>query len=83
MRYTIERRYIEIETLEEALLGIPKLPPREALVIILWCGLHGGTPWTMRQLAERFRLSRQQIQLLKDQAVKRLRTRARIYEPRG
>ena len=79
----IEQRCIEIETLNEILPEILRLPPVEALVIILWCGLHGGKPWTIRQLAKRLAVSRGEIQNFKAQALERLRAKARIYEPRG
>jgi DNA-directed RNA polymerase sigma subunit (sigma70/sigma32) len=79
----VEELYVEAETLDELLFEIPRLPPMEALVLYLWCGLHGGDMWTMQRIAECAGLSRQQIQNYKDQAIMRLRVRARVYEPRS
>ena len=71
----IEQWCIETETLDGVLLAVTKLPPVEALLIVLWFGLHGGEHWTIQRLAKRFGLSRARIGELRDQGLKRLRMR--------
>jgi len=78
MKRIIEQHYLDREILAESLKAIPRLPPREALVIILWCGLHGGDAWTFEKLARRFHVTPARIGTLKDRGLERLRAHLHI-----
>lgn len=82
MARTIEQHCTDQEILVQLFNDIPKLPPVEALVIILWCGLHGGKSWTFEELAKRFKVTPSRIGQIKDLGLKRLRARVQIEQER-
>lgn len=65
---------------EELRALVDTLPPREALIITLRYGLHGGDPCTLQQVAERVGVTRERIRQLERQAMAALRAPER-HEP--
>ena len=64
------------ETLEELL---SKLAPREARVLRLRYGLHDGQTRTLKEIAEKFGLSRERIRQIEQEALTKLRIVAPEY----
>jgi RNA polymerase primary sigma factor/RNA polymerase nonessential primary-like sigma factor len=69
---------VEFRAMAEELRGIVKtLPPREALVITLRYGLHGGRQHTLAEIGERLGLTKERIRQVEKEAVEHLRDPAR------
>lgn len=65
----------------EALLGA--LPPREARIIELRYGLRDGHEYTLKEVGERFGLTRERIRQIENDALHRLRSPRRIRKLRA
>ncbi|MGH7496928.1 MAG: sigma-70 family RNA polymerase sigma factor [bacterium] len=52
---------------------ISTLPSREAEIIRMYFGLNGGAPQTLKQLAARYRVTRERMRQIKERALMRLR----------
>jgi RNA polymerase sigma factor (sigma-70 family) len=65
---------VEFQALgQEVRALVDTLPPREALIVTLRYGLHGGEPYTLQQVAERVGLTRERVRQLEKQALTHLR----------
>lgn len=64
----------EFDTLAKALEALQALPPREALVLKMRCGLEGHRPATLQAIAETLGLTRERIRQIEQRALERLRT---------
>lgn len=51
------------------------LDPKERQVMRLRYALHGGEPWTLQQIGDRLRLSRERIRQIEARAIQKLRRR--------
>ena len=49
------------------------LKPREADAVRLYFGLDGDRPWTLEEIGEHFKLTRERVRQIKEKALKRLR----------
>ena len=54
------------------------LKPREAEIIRLYFGLDGDRPLTLEEIGEHFKLTRERVRQIKEQALRRLRHRSRL-----
>lgn len=75
---------VEEETLADdvqALLGA--LPPREARIIELRYGLRDGREYTLKEVGERFGVTRERIRQIENDALHRLRSPRRIRKLRA
>lgn len=57
--------------------AISTLSSREADVLRLYFGLHGGHPQTLDEIGERFALTRERVRQIKEKAIRRLRHSSR------
>jgi RNA polymerase primary sigma factor/RNA polymerase nonessential primary-like sigma factor len=65
---------VEFQALgQEVRALVDTLQPREALIVTLRYGLHGGEPYTLQQVAERVGLTRERVRQLEKQALVHLR----------
>jgi RNA polymerase primary sigma factor/RNA polymerase nonessential primary-like sigma factor len=68
-----------VDVLEQRALGediravVNTLPPREARIVTLRYGLHGGTPQTLQEVAEQIGLTRERVRQLEKAALAELR----------
>jgi RNA polymerase sigma factor (sigma-70 family) len=68
-----------VEVLEHEALGadiravVNTLPPREARIVTLRYGLHGGTPQTLQEVAHQIGLTRERVRQLEKAALAELR----------
>jgi RNA polymerase primary sigma factor len=74
---TVVRRLIKREEVEAML---QRLSPREREVLELRYGLNGGRPLTLKEVASRFRVSRERIRQIENQAIDRLRSSASRFK---
>jgi RNA polymerase sigma factor (sigma-70 family) len=66
--------FMEHQALAEDIRAVvDTLPPREALIVTLRYGLHGGTPQTLQEVAERVGLTRERVRQLEKVALAALR----------
>ncbi|AHH96699.1 sigma-70 family RNA polymerase sigma factor [Kutzneria viridogrisea] len=69
----VEREQMNLQIREV----VESLPSREALIVTLRYGLHGGNPCTLQEVAERIGLTRERVRQLEKGALAQLRTTER------
>jgi RNA polymerase sigma factor (sigma-70 family) len=66
--------FMEHQALAEDIRAVvDTLPPREAMIVTLRYGLHGGSPQTLQEVAERVGLTRERVRQLEKVALAALR----------
>jgi RNA polymerase primary sigma factor len=77
---TIETEEVSEESVMEGIFAgeireyLKKLSPRQAKIVALYIGLDDGRPYTLREIGEKFGISRERVRQIKEKAIQKLRT---------
>ena len=52
---------------------LKNLNPRQARIVALYIGLDDGRPYTLREIGEKFGISRERVRQIKEKAIQKLR----------